>query len=104
MALQHDELIDDLLLLLVALRRDLHAHPELAFEERRTAGIVAAALRLLGLEVHEGMAGTGVVGTLRHGSSPAPSACARTWMRCRSPSSRAWPCEPDRRCAPRLRP
>jgi amidohydrolase len=60
--------IDDLLPDLVALRRDLHAHPELAFEERRTAGIVAAALRLLGLEVHEGLGGTGVVGTLRHGS------------------------------------
>ena len=61
--------IDDLLPELVALRRDLHAHPELAFEERRTAGIVAASLRLLGLEVHEGLAGTGVVGTLRHGRS-----------------------------------
>ncbi|HUG23596.1 M20 aminoacylase family protein [Piscinibacter sp.] len=61
--------VDDLLPDLVALRRDLHAHPELAFEEKRTAGIVAAALRLLGLEVHEGLAGTGVVGTLRHGDS-----------------------------------
>jgi amidohydrolase len=61
--------VDDLLPDLVALRRDLHAHPELAFEERRTAGIVAAALRLLGLEVHEGLAGTGVVGTLRNGGS-----------------------------------
>jgi len=59
----------DLLPGLVALRRDLHAHPELAFEERRTAGVVASALRLLGLEVHEGLAGTGVVGTLRHGNS-----------------------------------
>jgi amidohydrolase len=59
--------VDDLLQDLVALRRDLHAHPELAFEERRTAGIVAAALRLLGLEVHEGIAGTGVIGTLRNG-------------------------------------
>ncbi len=59
--------IADLLPELVTLRRDLHAHPELAFEETRTAGIVAAALRLLGLEVHEGLAGTGVVGTLRHG-------------------------------------
>jgi amidohydrolase len=59
--------VDDLLPDLVALRRDLHAHPELAFEERRTAGIVASALRMLGLEVHEGIAGTGVVGTLRHG-------------------------------------
>lgn len=59
--------MEDLLPDLIALRRDLHAHPELAFEERRTAGIVAAALRLLGLEVHEGLAGTGVVGTLRRG-------------------------------------
>jgi hippurate hydrolase len=54
---------------LVALRRDLHANPELAFNERRTAGIVAASLRLLGLEVHEGLGHTGVVGTLRHGCS-----------------------------------
>jgi amidohydrolase len=61
--------IDDLLPDLVALRRDLHANPELAFQEKRTAGIVAATLRLIGLEVHEGLAGTGVVGTLRHGSS-----------------------------------
>jgi hippurate hydrolase len=61
--------IDDLLPELVALRHDLHANPELAFEERRTAGIVAASLRLLGMEVHEGLAGTGVVGTLRHGRS-----------------------------------
>ncbi|MDR7295495.1 hippurate hydrolase [Pelomonas aquatica] len=61
--------VDDLMPELVALRRDLHAHPELAFQERRTAGIVAAALRLLGLDVHEGLGGTGVVGTLRHGSS-----------------------------------
>lgn len=61
--------LDDLLPELTALRRDLHAHPELAFEEHRTAGIVAHALRLLGLQVHEGLGGTGVVGTLRHGSS-----------------------------------
>ena len=60
--------VADLLPELVALRRDLHAHPELAFEERRTAGVAAQALRLLGLEVHEGLGGTGVVGTLRCGS------------------------------------
>jgi hippurate hydrolase len=60
--------VEDLLPDLIALRRDLHAHPELAFEERRTAGVVASALRLLDLEVHEGMGGTGVVGTLRSGS------------------------------------
>lgn len=57
--------IADLLPELVALRRDLHAHPELAFQEHRTAGIVAAALRQIGLEVHEGIGGTGVVGVLR---------------------------------------
>jgi amidohydrolase len=61
--------IDDLLPALIQLRRDLHAHPELAFQEQRTAGVVGAALRLLGLDVHEGLGGTGVVGTLRHGSS-----------------------------------
>lgn len=60
--------IADLLPELVALRRDLHAHPELAFKEHRTAGIVASALRELGLEVHEGIGGTGVVGVLRAGS------------------------------------
>jgi amidohydrolase len=65
-----DEDIEDLLPALVALRRDLHAHPELAFEERRTSGVVAAALRECGLEVHEGIGGTGVVGLLRRGHSP----------------------------------
>jgi len=63
----HGEVITELLADLVALRRDLHAHPELAFAEHRTAGIVAGALRELGLEVHEGIAGTGVVGVLSHG-------------------------------------
>lgn len=53
---------------LTQLRRDLHAHPELGFEEHRTAGIVAARLRAAGLEVETGIGGTGVVGTLRKGS------------------------------------
>jgi amidohydrolase len=52
-----------------AIRRDLHAHPELRFEEHRTARIVADRLRAWGLEVHTGIGGTGVVGTLRHGTS-----------------------------------
>ena len=60
--------IADLLPALTALRHDLHAHPELAFAEHRTAGIVASALRELGLDVHEGIGGTGVVGVLRVGS------------------------------------
>ena len=50
---------------LIALRRDLHAHPELGFEEFRTSAIVAERLRSWGLEVHDGIAGTGVVATLR---------------------------------------
>ncbi|MFN6992879.1 MAG: amidohydrolase [Aquincola tertiaricarbonis] len=62
--------LGDLLPGLVALRRDLHARPELAFAEHRTAGVVAQALRLLGFGVHEGIAGTGVVATLRCGSGP----------------------------------
>ena len=53
---------------LVAFRRDLHAHPEVAFEEHRTAGRIAAELERLGIEVHRGLARTGVVGTLRAGS------------------------------------
>jgi len=51
----------------VALRRDLHAHPELAFEEHRTADIVADFLAAAGIEVHRGLAGTGVLGVLKVG-------------------------------------
>ena len=50
---------------MTAWRRDIHAHPETAFEENRTADIVAAKLEAFGIEVHRGLAGTGVVGTLR---------------------------------------
>ena len=50
------------------IRRDLHAHPELAFEETRTAEVVARTLRDAGIEVHEGIGRTGVVGVLRAGS------------------------------------
>lgn len=52
----------------VAIRRDIHAHPELAFEERRTSDIVAERLATWGYQVHRGLGGTGVVGTLRKGS------------------------------------
>jgi amidohydrolase len=55
---------------LTAFRRDLHAHPELGFEEVRTAGRVAEALRLCGVdEVHTGIAKTGVVGLIRGAQS-----------------------------------
>jgi amidohydrolase len=54
---------------LTQIRRDIHAHPELGFEEERTADIVAAKLKEYGCEVHRGLATTGVVGTIRKGNS-----------------------------------
>lgn len=54
---------------LSAIRRDIHRHPELAYEERRTAALVAARLREWGIETHENIGGTGVVGVLQAGSS-----------------------------------
>ncbi|PDS75538.1 M20 aminoacylase family protein [Rhizobium sp. L43] len=60
--------IKDDLPFLTALRRDLHAHPELGFEEERTASIVAGLLEEAGITVHRGLGGTGVVGTLQVGN------------------------------------
>jgi hippurate hydrolase len=59
-AASHDEL--------TRIRRDIHAHPETAFEEERTAGIVAKLLESYSIEVHRGLAKTGVVGTLKVGN------------------------------------
>ena len=50
---------------LVAIRRDIHAHPEIGFEETRTSAIVADLLETWGITVHRGVGGTGVVGELR---------------------------------------
>ena len=50
-------------------RQDIHAHPELGFEERRTSALVAEKLAAWGIEVTRGIAGTGLVGTLRSGAS-----------------------------------
>ncbi len=63
----------------IATRRDLHAHPELGFDEHRTAAIVAARLRELGYEVHEGIGTTGVIGLLR-GSRPGRTIMLRADM------------------------
>jgi hippurate hydrolase len=52
---------------LVAIRHDLHAHPEIGFEEERTSAIVADRLAAWGIEVHRGIGKTGVVGVLRTG-------------------------------------
>jgi hippurate hydrolase len=54
----------------VALRRDIHRHPEMAFEEHRTAALVADRLEAWGYEVERGIGGTGLVGTLRRGTGP----------------------------------
>lgn len=54
---------------LVALRRDLHAHPEIGFQEQRTSDIVAAFLEQRGIEVYRGIGKTGVVGVLKKGTS-----------------------------------
>ena len=56
---------------LTTIRRDIHAHPELAFAERRTADLVAAKLAEFGLRSIAGLPATGVVGTIRRGNSPA---------------------------------
>ncbi|MCW5752954.1 MAG: amidohydrolase [Alphaproteobacteria bacterium] len=53
-----------------AWRRDIHAHPELGFEEHRTSDLVAERLAAFGCEVTRGIGRTGVVGTLRVGNSP----------------------------------
>jgi amidohydrolase len=52
---------------LIGVRRDIHAHPELAFHEIRTAGVVARELARLGIECQTGIGRTGVVGTIRGG-------------------------------------
>ncbi|HEX5320429.1 MAG TPA: amidohydrolase, partial [Stellaceae bacterium] len=54
---------------LTEIRRDIHAHPEIGFEEERTADIVAKKLAEYGCEVNRGLAKTGVIGTIRRGNS-----------------------------------
>jgi amidohydrolase len=64
----HDKLVDRIAAFapeLIAIRHDIHQHPEVGFEETRTSALVADRLRAWGLEVTEGIAGTGVVATLK---------------------------------------
>lgn len=58
---------------MIALRRDLHAHPELGYEEHRTAGVIAAKLESWSIPVHRGLGGTGVVGTIAGRTRNGPS-------------------------------
>ncbi|WP_295749655.1 M20 aminoacylase family protein [Undibacterium sp.] len=66
------QLIDPILAFhaeLQQIRRDIHAHPELCFEEHRTSGVVAAKLQEWGIPIVRGLAGTGIVGVIKHGTS-----------------------------------
>jgi amidohydrolase len=63
-------LVDSMYPALDALYKDLHANPELAFQEVRTAGVLASEMRKLGFEVTEKVGGTGVVAILRNGAGP----------------------------------
>jgi len=65
MTQSHPPISADTVQAMIAWRHDLHAHPELAFTETRTADVVARALTDMGLRVHRGLARTGVVGTLQ---------------------------------------
>ncbi|AZD00578.1 MULTISPECIES: M20 aminoacylase family protein [Pseudomonas] len=62
--------LDDVASDLRAVRQDIHAHPELGFEENRTAALVARSLEEWGYQVHSGIGKTGVVAVLRNGNSP----------------------------------
>jgi amidohydrolase len=59
------DLIDSFSDELTTIRRDIHAHPEIGFEEKRTSDLVAEKLRTWGIEVHRGIGGTGVVGVVK---------------------------------------
>jgi hippurate hydrolase len=65
----------------IQLRRDIHAHPELAFEEHRTSDLVAAKLESWGYSVQRGLGGTGVVGTLQRGDQQRGNRSRRLGLR-----------------------
>ena len=54
---------------IAALRRDIHAHPELCFEEKRTSDLIAEQLTSWGIPIHRGLGTTGIVAILKNGSS-----------------------------------
>ena len=72
---------------IAALRRDIHAHPELCFEEVRTADLVARKLTEWGIPIHRGLGKTGVVGIVKNGTSPRAWALSAV---CCSTSTTPW--------------
>jgi len=92
----------------IGLRRDIHHHPELAFDEHRTSELVASKLKEWGYEVERGLGGTGVVGRLQRGnarsrSDAIPAACDRLRASSRRNSIRDTPPRPGCRIQPRAR-
>lgn len=74
----------------VEFRRHLHAHPELSFEEHRTARFISEELTRLGIE-HRPIARTGILARIEgHGTCGAPWCCAPTSTHCPSTSSARW--------------
>jgi amidohydrolase len=67
---------------LTDIRRDLHAHPELSFQEQRTSAVVAQYLRKLGIETHTGLAKTGVVGVVAGKTNGGKGVALRADMDC----------------------
>ena len=67
---------------LTAIRRDLHAHPELSFQEQRTSTLVADYLRKLGIETHTGLAKTGVVAVIQGKKNAGKGIALRADMDC----------------------
>ena len=65
---------------MIAWRRHIHKHPETAFEEHQTSDYVALRLHEFGIDVHRGLAGTGVVGTLKGGKGDGPAIGLRADM------------------------
>ena len=85
------EHIDAILPDLIAMRGDLHAHPELGYEEHRTSGVIRDVLTSAGIEhVGDLAGGTGVLGHHLPGRPPRLSACEPTSMRCRSSNKPGW--------------
>ena len=64
---------------LMPVYRDLHEHPELSFQETRSAALLARQARALGFEVTEGVGKTGVVAVMKNGTGPTLHRCAQTW-------------------------
>lgn len=64
-----NDLVEDRVPDIIALRHDIHANPELGFKEHRTADLIATRLAAAGLEVHRGLTDTAVIGVLKNGTS-----------------------------------